>query len=159
MARKILFPTDCHSCKLMIFSNRLKLYSFYISQTKVEITDVDPATLNILIKFIYTGLAEKKDLTPELLTAADKYNIPVLFKKCEMSLCSSINVENATDYFLVAYLHEAASLKQFAMKFIIDNNAQFMDTPGMSLIAERHPKALLEMFKFSLAPAARPLAK
>jgi hypothetical protein len=93
-------------------------------------------------------------LTPELLATADKYNIPALFNKCEISLCSSINVENATDYFLVAYLHEAASLKQVAMKFIIDNNAQLMDTPGMSLIAERHPKALLEMFKFSFAPAA-----
>jgi hypothetical protein len=29
-----------------------------------------------------------------------------------------------------------------------------MDTPGMSLIAERHPKAILEILKFSFASAA-----
>ncbi len=122
---------------------------------KVEITDIDQATLNVLLKFIYTDLAKKKDLTPELLAAADKYNLPVLVKKCEMSLCSSIKVENATNYFLVAYLHEATILKQVTMKFIIDNYAQLMDTPGMSLIAESHPKALLEILKFGLVPAAR----
>jgi hypothetical protein len=53
----------------------------------------------------------------------------------------------------VAYLHEAASLKQVAMNFITENNAQLMDTPGMSLIAERHPKAIMEILKFSFASA------
>jgi hypothetical protein len=116
---------------------------------KVEIKDVAPATLEVLIKFLYTDLAEQTDLTPELLATADKYNIPVLFKKCEMRLCSSINVANATTYFLIAYLHEATKLKQIAMKFIIDNYKEIKGSSGMSIISEKHPKALLEMFELS----------
>jgi hypothetical protein len=88
-------------------------------------------------------------MTPELLTAADKYNISALFNKCDFSLCSSINIENATDYFLIAYLHGAPLLKQFTMRFIIDNMNQIKSTPGMSLISENHPKALLEILEFS----------
>ena len=121
----------------------------FIFSPKVEIKDINPATLESLILFIYTDLAEKNHLTPELLAAANKYNLPTLFGKCEMSLCSSIDVANATDYFIMAYLHEAFTLKQKAMEFIIDNYDQLMDSPGMTSIAENHPKALLEILKFS----------
>jgi hypothetical protein len=83
------------------------------------------------------------------LAAADKYSIPVLFNKCELSLCSSTTAANAMNYFLVAYLHEASILKQTAMMFIIDNFAQIKDSPEMSLIIESHPKALLEILELS----------
>jgi speckle-type POZ protein len=106
-------------------------------------------TLGVLIKFIYTDLVGEKQLTLKLLAAADKYNISVLFNKCERSLCSSINTNNAANYFLTAYLHDASILKQIAMSFIIDNYEQIKGSPGMSLISERHPKALLEILEFS----------
>jgi hypothetical protein len=87
----------------------------------------------------------------KLLSAADKYDLPVLFKKCELSLSSSINVVNAIDYFIVAYLHEATIMLQITMGFIIDNYSLLKDTPEMLLIVESHPKALLKLFEFSLA--------
>jgi hypothetical protein len=116
---------------------------------KVEITDIDWDTLEVLIKFIYTDTVEKKDITPELLAAADKYSIPVLFNKCELSLCSSTTAANAMNYFIIAYLHQASILKQTAMMFIIDNFAQIKNSPEMSLIIESHPKALLEILELS----------
>jgi hypothetical protein len=88
-------------------------------------------------------------MTPELLAASNQYNLPALFKKCEMSLCSSINIANVTTYFLIAYLHEASKLKQMSMWFIIDNYEQIKGSPGMLIISERHPKALLEILQMS----------
>jgi hypothetical protein len=81
-------------------------------------------------------------LTLELFAAADKYIIPALLNKCELGLCSSINVGNALNYFLTAYLHEAATLKQISMRFIIDHFDELKDSPEMLLIIESHPKAL-----------------
>ncbi len=120
-----------------------------IFSLKVEIKDIDWETLEVLIKFIYTDVVEKKDITPDLLAAADKYSIQVLFNKCELSLCSSTTVANAVNYFLIAYLHEASILKQTAMMVIIDNFAQIKNSPEMSLIIESHPKALLEILELS----------
>lgn len=51
---------------------------------RVEIEDVDPETLELLIKYIYTDLVEEKDCSTDLLTAADKYNLTALFAKCEL---------------------------------------------------------------------------
>jgi speckle-type POZ protein len=103
----------------------------------------------VLIIFIYTDSVEEDQMTLALLSAADKYNISVLFNKCELRLCSSISIENAADYFLMAYLHEASILKQIAISFIIDYFDEIKDTQGMSLISKSHPKALLEILQFS----------
>ncbi len=88
-------------------------------------------------------------MTLELFAAADKYNIPALLNKCELGLCSSINVGNALNYFLVAYLHEAATLKRIAMRFIINNFDELKESPEMMLIIESHPKALFEILALS----------
>jgi hypothetical protein len=88
-------------------------------------------------------------LTLELFATADKYNIPALLNKCELGLCSSINVGNALNYFLVAYLHEAATLKRIAMRFFIDHFDELKDSSEMLLIIESHPKALFEILVLS----------
>ena len=51
---------------------------------RVVIKDVDPKTLEVLIKYIYTETVEEEDRTVNLLSAADKYNLTGLFKTCEM---------------------------------------------------------------------------
>ena len=51
---------------------------------RMEIKDVDPETLEVLIKYIYTDTVEGKDWTIGLLSAADKYNLTALFKTCDV---------------------------------------------------------------------------
>ena len=84
-------------------------------------------------------------MTIELLSAADKYNIPALIKKCENNFCEIISAANAAECFLAAYLHQANDLKDVAVKFIVENYDEVKKTPGMSLIAKQHPAALLEI--------------
>ena len=49
----------------------------------VMIEDIEPETLEVLVRFIYTDSVKEKDLTPALLSASDKYDLRDLFKKCE----------------------------------------------------------------------------
>jgi speckle-type POZ protein len=51
---------------------------------EVEIEDVDPETLEVLIKYIYTDTVGDEDWTIDLLSAADKYNLVTLLNNCEL---------------------------------------------------------------------------
>ena len=51
---------------------------------RVVIKDVDPETIEVLVKYIYTDAVEEGERTTELLAAADKYNLTALFKVCEL---------------------------------------------------------------------------
>ena len=100
-----------------------------------------------LINFIYTDQVKEDDLTIELLSAADKYNIPVLIKKCENKFCEIISVANAAECFLAAYLHQANALKDVATKFIVENYEEVKKTDEMNLIVQQHPRALMEIIE------------
>jgi hypothetical protein len=59
-------------------------------------------------------------------------------------------VADAAMYFLTAYLHNVNTLKQVAIKFIVDNYDLVKATPEMSLIGATHPKALYEILEFAV---------
>ncbi len=75
---------------------------------RVVIKDITPTALEALVKFTHTDQIEDKDLTTNLLVAAKKYQIKVLFDKCEERLGKSLTVGNAVDYFVVAFLQEVS---------------------------------------------------
>ena len=54
---------------------------------------------------MYTDQVESKSLTLDLLAAADKYDVKALFSNCEMELCNKMDINNAAENFLGAYLH------------------------------------------------------
>ena len=116
---------------------------------RATIKDVKPDALEALINFAHTDTVEDKDLTTDLLAAADKYQIKVLIDKCEIKLSKSLTVDNAADYFLVAYLHQADKLKTIAKKFIVDHFEGVEKSEGMNVIVDQHPKALLEILRFA----------
>ena len=116
---------------------------------RATIKDVEPEALEALVKFAQTDEIEDKDLNVDLLAASDKYHIRALFNKCEAKLIKALSVDNAADYFLVAYLHEANKLKIVAKKFITENVDAVEKTEGMTLIRDHYPKALWELWKFA----------
>jgi len=104
---------------------------------RVEITDVEPDTLEQLLKFIYTDKVEESNLTTlacGLLTAADKYNVPRLKAVCERVICENLDVSNAAQALVLAHLHEAKSLKKVAIEFVIQNIVKVSESPGWNQI-------------------------
>ena len=118
---------------------------------KVEITDVDPEALEQLLLFIYADKTSPGDMdvktASSLLTAADKYNIQPLKKICEQTICENIQVANAAEALMLAYLHEAKNLKTVVIDFVMSNMEEVMETTGWKVINESNPKILNEIFK------------
>ena len=98
-----------------------------------------------IFRFIYTDEVACTSLTLDLLAAADKYDLKVLFNKCQRELCSSISTDNAAEYFMAAYLHEQAQLlKKHSLKYILKNYKAVKKTSGFSSIRQ-NPDALLQI--------------
>ena len=80
-----------------------------------------------------------------LLTAADKYNIPRLKTICEEAMCENIEVSNAAEVLMLAYLHEAKNLQSVAVDFVTNNLTKVYETTGWKVISESHPKIMNEV--------------
>ena len=93
---------------------------------------------NFVCRFIYTNEVDSDDLTVEVLAASDKYDVNVLFNKCQLHLSHNIDVDNAVGCFHAAYLHETAVLlKETSLKFIRKNYKEVKKTPGFSGICQQ----------------------
>ena len=72
-------------------------------------------------------------MTVEVLAASDQYDVKVLFNNRQLHLSHNIDVDNAADCFLAAYLHEkAVLLKETSFKFIKENYKEVKKSPGFS---------------------------
>jgi len=132
-------------CHKFILSKRSDVFAAMFSHSdteesktnKVEITDLEPDTLEQLLKFIYTDKIEDDRLTTlacGLLTAADKYNVQRLKVKCEAEICSNLDVSNAAQALVLGHLHEAKTLKRQALDFVTANITKVAESQGWSQI-------------------------
>ena len=78
------------------------------------------------------------------MAAANKYDMPILFQKCQVELSSKVTARNAAECYLMAYLHDASFLEKCSMKVIITEYEEVKKTEGFSKVIA-HPKALLKI--------------
>lgn len=117
---------------------------------RAVIEDISPETIDAIIKYAHTSIVEDKDLTTELLAAADKYQITSLFDKCETHLCKNLTCANAAEFYIVAYLHQADKLKVCAKRFICNRFPQVLksEAEGMMFMAKHHTEPFFELLDF-----------
>ncbi len=143
-------------CHKVILSTRSDVFKamFSHNETKegqtnrVEIEDTDAATLEQLIKFMYTDKVDEAslaELASSLLRAADKYNIPKLKFLCEEAICKNLDVANAAEALILAHLHEASHLKDVVVDFVTSNFVKVSETAEWTNITNSHPKVLAEI--------------
>jgi len=132
-------------CHKYVLSKRSDVFAAMFSHSdteesktnKVEISDLEPDTLEQLLKFIYTDKIDESSLTTlacGLLTAADKYNVQRLKVKCEGVICDNLDVSNAAQALVLGHLHEAKTLKRVALEYVTGNIAKVSESAGWSQI-------------------------
>jgi len=114
-------------------------------QGEVEISDVDPGTLKHLLEFIYTGQVEGAAYTPELLYAADKYEIHALVKLCAHQLKREITPETAAEVLLLADRHSLNALKQEVMMKVLAEKTRYLASPEFNNQIKKSPSLLIEL--------------
>merc|ERR1712059_127017 len=115
-------------------------------ESKVDIMDLDGATVHDMILYIYSGkVTELKDKAAGLLTAADKYDLKELKKMCEVSLMENINKDNVLDLLVLADLHGSNMVRVRGLEFIVDKGKDVMTKPGWWVKLKSHPQIMAEM--------------
>jgi speckle-type POZ protein len=89
---------------------------------QIHLAEIDAAAVRAVLTHCYGGrpggLAAMAD---RLLKAADQYDLPALKRQCERALCQSLTIGNCLDHLVLADLHNAALLKPFVTKFVVEN--------------------------------------
>ncbi|XP_047101571.1 speckle-type POZ protein-like [Schistocerca piceifrons] len=126
---------------------------------RVEITDVQEAVVRQMVLFMYTEtVPQLGSMAAELLEAAEKYNLPLLKKRCEEQLARDITVDNAAATAGLAVLHRCPGLKTAAVEFVASHPA-VMATTGWTQLLRGNADAAAEICRQLaglLPPAPQP---
>ncbi|RWS11916.1 Voltage dependent potassium channel-like protein, partial [Leptotrombidium deliense] len=87
-----------------------------------QIDDFDEPVIQAMVSFMYNDTVSEKQLSEDaytLLLAADKYDIPKLFKICEQYLSTNIKPENFGAILNLADACCCAKLKEKVVEYIV----------------------------------------
>ncbi|XP_071638937.1 speckle-type POZ protein homolog [Temnothorax longispinosus] len=112
------------------------------NMTNELVTDKEVRSFYQILLYIATGSIKQEDYCTlqDLLTAADKYDVPTLKLTCEHYLLRHITIKNAVELIQLALLSNAKFLGTHSATFIklhieeIRNTEQFQNLPQENLI-------------------------
>ncbi|CAJ0943324.1 unnamed protein product, partial [Mesorhabditis belari] len=118
------------------------------STSEVCIDDVDAEVVKEMLHFMYTGTSPRLDaMAPNLIAAADKYDLHRLKVMCEQALCLALTAENACMTLVLADLYNADQLRQHSINFINVHANEVMQSDGWQDLVHQHSQLLAEVFK------------
>ena len=146
---------DCHQAILAarspvflaMFQSNMKE-----KETKtVTIDDYRAEVVSEMLNYIYTGNVSGNDIineiATELLAAADKYQMDLLKNICEERLCSSVNVTNCVELFVIGDMYQTFKLRRTALRLVEQNMNSIIDTDVFKDLYKRKPELAWEVTK------------
>ncbi|XP_008203955.1 protein roadkill-like [Nasonia vitripennis] len=101
---------------------------------RIIINDVNPDVLHQVLRFIYTRKLSQYELVPDVLIAADKYELGKLKTLCERILFDKMSPNNVCGILLLADRYNFQSLKNWALFFISAFADHVIRTPGFQVL-------------------------
>ena len=143
---------DCHR---IILSTRSPVFRAMFqngmteARTKrVEIKELEPAVVEALLEYIYTGKMKFSNIRSEdILAASQMYDLKNLKDFYEETLCKRLNISNCVEMLVQGDLHEAAALKRDAMKLILLNLSSVVKSEDWQKKLIRYPVLVTEVMK------------
>jgi speckle-type POZ protein len=111
-----------------------------VTKGVIEITDVDHATMTVLLKYMYTDFIHQKDITMPLLFAADKYDVQPLVTLSEKTILRTLSLENAMDILVTSKSSIFKKIEDGAREFIISNAGKVVKNPDWDTIRSTDPQ-------------------
>ena len=119
------------------------------SQTNIiEITDIEPTIIDIMLRFIYTGKVDqvKAEDWPLLMLAADKYQLNGLKRICVQYLYLNINNSNALKAFSLGDRLNDSQLMNRSMAYIRNEIKDLIQTEDWNKLIEPNPQLMKKIF-------------
>ena len=144
---------DCHrnilSVRSPVFDAMFQSDMIENRSKNVVIMDIKPEVVKEMLYFIYNGETSTEnvmdDIGRDLLAAADEYQLELLKNKCEVKLCSSLDLSNSVELLVLADLHEASRLRRMALRLVTRNMDAIVNTEVYKDFIAHHPGLALEI--------------
>ncbi|XP_065203415.1 speckle-type POZ protein-like [Planococcus citri] len=114
----------------------------------IELQDINLPVFKEMLRYIYTGTVQNlKCLAPELLAAADKYDIRNLKAICEKELYEKLSQDTAVNTLMLADMYHAKKLKNQALLYIKIHSytSNILSQEVRKTMVESFPHLLLEI--------------
>lgn len=116
--------------------------------SNIDITDMRAEVVEAVLQFIYTDDTKKLvNMTPELLHAAEKYELDTLTKWCDEGIRANLNIDNAADNLILADRYHLEETKREILKFIGSHRKQVEITDGYKALRDSHLHLLVETYE------------
>ena len=120
-------------------------------EKKIDVTDVDPTTMEMMLIYIYESTLPK-DLSfeslAELLGAADKYQIQSLVDSCVGKMRQILNADNAVQAAILGDTYRSKELREAAIEAIANSDTTLGSMTGCNQLRNHYPELLWEIFAF-----------
>ena len=115
-------------------------------EKRVTIDDLSSQAVAGLLEFIYTDIVtDITTLAPELLPAAQKYDISRMKTLCEEAMVSELKIENAAEFLFLADLLEASQLRAAAKRFSVTYFYAVKKSEGWKKLQSEKPQLAEEV--------------
>ena len=119
-----------------------------------EIKNTNPKTIEAFKNIMSLDYCiEKEELSVELLTFADKYQIHPLYKLCQEHLCTAISKENLFDVIKAAHYIKDEELMAKSAEFIAGNHGTFdiKENPEWKEFCKKNPECGFEILNLMMS--------
>ena len=141
----------CHKFVLMMSSTFFRaMFSNNMMEKdmqEISLQDINLRTLKWLLNYMYGKEVPSKELTPELLAAANVYEIPLLEKLCIEELLHTLEWDNVVKIWRTAYLHNVEELASTAVAFMAKNWNMLAEDKEVQKLIQAYPNLLLLVSK------------
>lgn len=119
-----------------------------LKRQPIEIKDMSCSVFKVILAYLYTDTLDEVDLDLgiELLISSDRLMLDRLKTLCEEIIIQKININNVFDVLLSTYHYNANHLKDWALKFILENLNESSIVEGLSLL-KIEPDLLIEIIQ------------
>jgi len=115
-------------------------------EKRVKFDDLDSDVIDEMLHYMYAGVSPNlKEMAPELLAAADRFQLTGLKEMADQVLRVSLNNENSCRVLVLADLHGAKELKLEAIRYVAQNKTQVIQTEGWQQMIVNNPGLITEV--------------
>ncbi|XP_024881127.1 BTB and MATH domain-containing protein 43-like [Temnothorax curvispinosus] len=146
ISRKLLHATDSSYFKYICLTHKEKVKNM----TDELVTDNEIQSFEQILMYFTTGSIEQRYyMLKDLLTAADKYDVPRLKLICEHYLLRHITFENAVELIQLAFSSNAKFLETNLATFIKLHIEEIRDTIAFKSLSREDSNKIMELIEKS----------